>query len=594
MVSSAHAGLKNRLFKVVSSASAVIVAAAMLTVAGPLPAAHAAALPDSIVDGGFIISDEEFFDGDAMTAEQIQEFLDARVKKCSTGSTCLKDFTETHPDKAADKYCSALVGGEAETAATILNKVAIACGVSPKVLLVMLQKEQSLVTMTNPSKSRYDRAMGYACPDSGPNNTANCNTAYYGFANQVYHAARQMQVYTQNPTLFNYRPGRTNTIKWHPSTECGTSRVYIQNQATANLYIYTPYRANVAALAAGTSTGDGCSSYGNRNFYNYYVSWFAPEVAPESGAPAQVSACAQPLAADIAANSVTATVVGVDWLNVRRGPSTLCNSGITTLAKGATIKITGQYGSWSRASVGGNVVWLATEYLSFPGGVKPSAHVGACLTAPGDDIKFAAGSFTVNIDSLNVRYAPSTSCSFGVSTLSKNAKVTQVGTYDNWTLIKVGSTHKWVMSEFLTKVETAPAPAPAPAATTTKKMVTSGKVNLRASNTTSSKILTVIQKGKTVTVTGSKGVWRKVTVGSRTGWLHSDYLKNPPASTTKKVTKTVTVKSLLNFRTSASTSSKKLGTFKKGTKLSVIAQKGVWLQINYGGRKGWVHSSYVK
>ena len=51
--------------------------------------------------------------------------------------------------------------------------------------------------------------------------------------------------------------------------------MFIQNQATAGLYNYTPYQPNAAALAAGYG-GDACSAYGNRNFWNDFTDWFGP------------------------------------------------------------------------------------------------------------------------------------------------------------------------------------------------------------------------------------------------------------------------------------------------------------------------------
>lgn len=58
----------------------------------------------------------------------------------------------------------------------------------------------------------------------------------------------------------------------------------IRNQATASLYNYTPYQPNAAALAAGYGTGDACSSYGNRNFWNYFSDWFGnPAGSPPFG-----------------------------------------------------------------------------------------------------------------------------------------------------------------------------------------------------------------------------------------------------------------------------------------------------------------------
>lgn len=229
-------------------------------------------------DPGFIISDQQFFDEDAMSVSQIQSFLNAKVPTChpewSTGPddpiVCLKDFKQTTISRAADAYCpNAYVGANNESAATIIYKVAQACGISPKVILVTLQKEVGLVTHSWPSQWRYDRAMGYGCSDS-----AACIEAYQGFSKQVYLAARQFQVYRLRPTSYGHRAGIYNNVRFHPNAACGTSSVLIKNQATAGLYNYTPYQPNSAALAAMPGTGNSCSSYGNRNFWMYYWEWF--------------------------------------------------------------------------------------------------------------------------------------------------------------------------------------------------------------------------------------------------------------------------------------------------------------------------------
>ncbi len=70
------------------------------------------------------------------------------------------------------------------------------------------------------------------------------------------------------------RARNTGTCAGTRNEGCGSSPVYIQNQATANLYYYTPYQPNAAAIRAGYGEGDGCSSYGNRNFYQYFTDWF--------------------------------------------------------------------------------------------------------------------------------------------------------------------------------------------------------------------------------------------------------------------------------------------------------------------------------
>ncbi|TAM71911.1 MAG: hypothetical protein EPN48_00470 [Microbacteriaceae bacterium] len=239
-------------------------------------AAHAAV--GSQFDAGDIISDALFFDGSAMSATDVQSFLDSKVPTCRSGYTCLKDYRQLTPTKAADPgRCAAYIGAANESAATIIAKVGFACGISQKALIVLLEKEQSLVTDDWPGAGQYRSATGYACPD-----TSGCDAAYYGFFNQVYSAALQFKRYAANPTGWNHIAGRVNNIRYNPNAACGTGAVFIQNQATAGLYNYTPYQPNAAALANLYGTGDGCSSYGNRNFWRLYTDWFGATTAGTS------------------------------------------------------------------------------------------------------------------------------------------------------------------------------------------------------------------------------------------------------------------------------------------------------------------------
>lgn len=160
-------------------------------------------------------------------------------------------------------------GREKGTAAAIIDKSARACGISQKVLLTVMQKEQHLVTAVEPTDLQYKAAMGLSCPDD-----ANCDPAYAGFFRQVYGAAHRYQYYVAHESAYGYHANALNYIQYHPDAGCGGTNVYIENKATALLYIYTPYQPNDASLAAGFGEGDSCSSYGNRNFALIYTNWF--------------------------------------------------------------------------------------------------------------------------------------------------------------------------------------------------------------------------------------------------------------------------------------------------------------------------------
>ena len=286
----------------------------------------ASALSTSQFSAGDIIDDSVFFNSSSMSAADVQNFLNAQVPSCDTNGnlstsyyynsgtgrvsfssndgssawvtttraifgqrynsytgrsdggvpfTCLRDYNVTSPSMSAEvSLCNAYAGGTKSAAQTILD-IAQSCNINPQVLLVLLEKEQGLVTDTWPQGIQYGSATGYAFPDSG-----SCNPAYAGLFNQVYYAARQYKLYAKNISSYAYQPGTTVNILYNPSTSCGSSPVFIQNQATANLYIYTPYQPNAAALAASPGTVVNCGAYGNLNFWRTFNNWFGPSIGP--------------------------------------------------------------------------------------------------------------------------------------------------------------------------------------------------------------------------------------------------------------------------------------------------------------------------
>ncbi len=235
---------------------------------------------------GFIIADENFYSHSAMSESEIQAFLDARIGSCRT-TTCLNVLRVNMPSYAAAfstttgaQLCSAVTGGSALRASTIIFRVQQACGVSARVILVTLQKEQGLVTSKEPSSYALSYAMGWACPDS-----TGCVDPNSQFGFQVYRGARQLVTYKL--ANFARQPG-THQIAFSPSPGCGSTSVRIVNHATAALYNYTPYQPTAAAIAAwpsAVSPYSPCNSYGNRNFWFFYNQWFGNPTAVLPGAP---------------------------------------------------------------------------------------------------------------------------------------------------------------------------------------------------------------------------------------------------------------------------------------------------------------------
>ena len=260
----------SRGFRALALALVAVTAGAGL--AAVQPPTRAEALSGSEFNPGQIISDALFYDGAAMTSAEIQAFLDQKIGTCLT-DRCLNVAVLPVASRAAsygrsgDLICGPIAGGQLR-ASELIYRTQVACSISAKVILVTLQKEQSLVTSRAPSDWALRAAMGMGCPDTAP-----CSEAFAGLANQIMSGTAQLKTYKAGP--FARQPG-THFIQFHPNGACGGTSVDIVNYATAALYNYTPYQPNGAALANLGGTGDGCSSYGNRNFWVYYNNWFGP------------------------------------------------------------------------------------------------------------------------------------------------------------------------------------------------------------------------------------------------------------------------------------------------------------------------------
>lgn len=236
---------------------------------------------------GRIMDDGVMTNDSSMSVSQIQNFLNSKVPSCDTNGEKLSEYGG--PDLNGDGKVQRWEWGKAKynqtkfmclkdytvdgkKASQLILEKSNKYDINPQSLIVLLQKEQGLVTDTWPLNIQYRTATGYGCPDTAP-----CDSQYYGLANQLDWAAKMFRsIINQDPNWYSpYFKGSNPTVYWHPNTSsCGSQSLSIQNWTTASLYSYTPYRPNQAALDAGWGTGNSCSSYGNRNFYAYFNSWF--------------------------------------------------------------------------------------------------------------------------------------------------------------------------------------------------------------------------------------------------------------------------------------------------------------------------------
>lgn len=188
----------------------------------------------------FIISDRDFTNVYGMVGDAIQRFLNEQTGVLNT--LIVED-----------------VDGATKSAAEIVKRVSNQFLINPQAILVMLQKEQSLVTDPSPSQNQLDWATGYGVCD-GCSTGDGAIARFRGFAKQVDSMAQQFRLgyladlERTGKTQTGIGPGKTVLID--------AISVTPENQATSALYTYTPHLE------------------GNQNFWRIWNEWFLREPLP--------------------------------------------------------------------------------------------------------------------------------------------------------------------------------------------------------------------------------------------------------------------------------------------------------------------------
>lgn len=176
---------------------------ARLVAAQKVLESQAGSEPSGEFDTDTVMSESVYRDWDSLNVEEIQAFLDQQPGTLKTYRA--KDYR-----------------GKMATTAQMIADASRAWRINPKVILVKLQKEQSMLADRNPTQRQYDWAMGCGKADS------RTYYQYQGFGNQIWFGASKLD---------------KNAGPWKPgiSMRIDGSTIHPTNSATYSLYKYTPH-----------------------------------------------------------------------------------------------------------------------------------------------------------------------------------------------------------------------------------------------------------------------------------------------------------------------------------------------------------------
>jgi len=268
---------------------------------------------------------------------------------------------------------------------------------------------------------------------------------------------------------------------------------------------------------------------------------------------------------------------------------------IAQIPTGTRIAVIASTDGWTNIIYNNQVGWVMTQYLSM---IEEDA--------PGDEnVPYARVNTTGG--SLNLRAAADSNANV-LAQIPQGASIPVFEKQASWTRTAYAGQNGWVMNAYLifdSDPDDTPTQAPLQA------VVTGGSLNLRASQSSSSRVLARIPDGTLINIFAKNSEWSQTSYLGQTGWVMNRYLQFstapttppstgptptptpvPPAETPATILAVVTGGSL-NLRSSASSSARVLTQIPNGTLVQVYENNGTWSRTDFAGYSGWVMSRYL-
>ncbi|WP_274292714.1 SH3 domain-containing protein [Clostridium perfringens] len=342
------------------------------------------------------------------------------------------------------------------------------------------------------------------------------------------------------------------------------------------------------------------------------------EKVDESKKEAKATPKAEPVVLAVRSLKKTGIVNVSSSLNVREGAST-SSKVIGSLSGNTNVTIVGEEGAFYKIEYKGSHGYVAKEYVK---DVTENNNSNQGTQTPENQVllKVLKNRNSKNVSSsLNVRSSASTSSKV-IGSLSGNTKVTIVGEEGAFYKIEYKGSHGYVAKEYVKDVtesnnsnqgtQTPEKPSTPESTEKTGIVNVSSSLNVREGASTSSKVIGSLSGNTKVIIVGEEGAFYKIEYKGSHGYVAKEYVKDvtennnsnqgtqtpekpsTPESTEK--TGIVNVSSSLNVRSSASTSSKVIGSLSGNTKVTIVGEEGAFYKIEYKGSHGYVAKEYVK
>ena len=281
-------------------------------------------------------------------------------------------------------------------------------------------------------------------------------------------------------------------------------------------------------------------------------------------------------------------IVKGGWLILRSEPS-FSGKIKSSYPSGTVVKITGQTGSWYAVTApDGLTGYMLGDYLQVSG-------------SGGGSIPEETTAYVTSKNGLNVRLRSGPGKGYSIlASYAPGTKCTILSAGKNWCRIQIGSYTGYMMTQFLTNNPVI-TPQPQPDIPDGSQVYVTSKngkgVNLRSGPDKAYSSIGFYSVGTPAIMITKGSTWSYIKVGNRYGYMMTQFLtstepSDPGTSGTTAYVVSANGRSV-NLRSSPTTASSIIKSFKVGTKLTIIVRGNDWYFIQIGGYYGYMMRQFI-
>lgn len=420
----------------------------------------------------------------------------------------------------------------------------------------------------------YDQILGFYYED--------CRRVQYAFTHTVLSSlesgGKDTITSTETPADVTSGSSNTATVKLAGVND----RLAIRSGASEDAYVLTSVVSGGMVTVLAKADGWTLVQLGQ-------IIGYAPTSALKFAGTPPTSSSATP-------TKITqwATVKCSGSLNLRTSAS-LSGKVQAAIPNGTVLCVFQAENGWAKVQYGAQVGWASADFLVMSS-TYPMQTTGQGITPA--VVNIPSGSGTVNL-----RETASTT-SRVLGTIAHGGAVTVLANDGSWCYVQAGAYEGYIMTKYLSVNGTSSGDAPVaddtPGVGTgeTEAIVktASGTLNLREQPGTDARVLMTIPRGESIIVISRGAEWCAVRYAGVTGHVMTKFLSFPGDAGAAPVSyaTVVTQSGPLNMRSQPAIGSAVVVQVPRGAQVGVITQSGGWSQVSYGGKSGYVMSSYLR